>query len=150
MPHSFNSVLLHVVFSTKRRRPDITAEIQPRLWSYLGGMARERKIKALAIGGFDDHIHLLLSLPATLAPAKAIQELKAGSSKWIHDSYPNRQLFAWQEGYGAFSIGISQVEGTVEYIANQAEHHKKIDFQQEFIIFLNKHGIEYDERYLWG
>ncbi len=150
MPHSFNSILLHIVFSTKTRRRDIDFEIQPRLWAYMGGIARERDLAPLAIGGIDDHVHMLLSSPGKIAPAKAIQEIKAVSSLWVHETYANHRLFAWQEGYGAFSIGISQVDETVHYIQNQAEHHRKIDFQQEFIAFLTKHGIAYDERYVWG
>ncbi len=150
MSHSFTSNLMHVVFSTKTRRRDIDFEMQPRLWAYMGGMARERGVCALAIGGTDDHLHMLISLPATLPVAKAIQEIKAGSSKWIHETYANHRSFAWQEGYGAFSVGVSQVDDTVHYIHSQAEHHKKIDFQQEFVAFLKKHGIAYDERYVWG
>ena len=149
MPHSYISQLMHCVFSTKERRPIITPELQQRLWPYLGGIARENKIKALSIGGIEDHVHVLLSLPSTLSIAKAIQLIKGGSSKWIHDNFPEHRLFSWQEGYGAFSIGISDVERTITYIENQKEHHHKMDFKQEFIAFLKKYGIEYDERYIW-
>ncbi len=104
---------------------------------------------ALAIGGVADHVHLLLSLPSTLAVAKAIQRIKGGSSKWIHDTFPRHKEFSWQEGYGAFSIGVSQVETTTAYIRCQAEHHRTRTFKEEFLAFLKRHGIEYDERYLW-
>jgi REP element-mobilizing transposase RayT len=107
-------------------------------------------MKALAVGGVADHVHILLSLPSTMAIAKAIQLLKAGSSLWIHETFPEQRGFAWQEGYGAFSIGISQVKRTKSYIESQAEHHRKKTFQGEFRAFLNKHGIEYDERHVWG
>ncbi len=150
MPHSFSHLLLHCVFSTKERQKIITPELQERLYPYLGGIARENKMKALAAGGTDDHVHLLLSLPATLAVAKAMQLIKGGSSKWIHDSFPAHRTFAWQEGYGAFSIGIADVNRTIAYIKNQAEHHRRQDFKQEFLAFLNKHEIEYDKRYIWG
>lgn len=149
MPHSFTSQLLHCVFSTKGRRRFITAELQHRLWPYLGGIARENKIKALSIGGTEDHVHLLLSLPATLSVAKAMQLIKGGASKWVHDTFPEHHAFAWQEGYGAFSLGIADVSRTIAYIEKQAEHHRRRDFKQEFLAFLKRHGIEYDERYIW-
>lgn len=115
----------------------------------MGGIARENTMKALAIGGVADHVHLLLSIPSTLAIATALQLIKGGSSKWIHDVFPSHRNFAWQEGYGAFSIGISQVESTIRYIDSQAEHHRSRTFQEEFLVFLRKHRIEFDERYLW-
>lgn len=148
MAHTFTNQLLHCVFSTKERRPLITAELQPRLWPYIGGIAREHKMKALAIGGVADHLHLLLSLPATLSISKAMQLIKGSSSKWVHDTFPEQQSFGWQEGYGAFSIGVSDVARTVAYIENQAEHHRQKDFKTELISFLVKHGIEYDERFV--
>lgn len=115
----------------------------------MGGIARENKVKALSIGGTEDHVHLLLSLPSTLSIAKAIQLIKGGSSKLVHDAFPEHHAFAWQEGYGAFSIDISDIRRTIAYIENQAEHHRQRDFKQEFLSFLKKHGIEYDERYIW-
>jgi len=150
MSHSYTSSLYHCVFSTKERRPAIDHNLQLRLWPYLGGISRDNGIKALAIGGVEDHVHLLLSLPSTLAVAKAMQLVKGGSSKWVHDTFPERRDFAWQEGYGAFSIGVSQVDDTKRYIENQAEHHRRHTFEEEFIAFLERHGIEYDPRYVWG
>ncbi len=149
MSHSFISQLLHCVFSTKERRPMITPELPPRLFQYIGGNARENKIKLLAAGGVDDHVHLLISMPSTINISKAMQLIKGGSSKWIHETFPGHRLFEWQEGYGAFSIGISDMDRTVKYINDQAEHHGKMDFKTEFLIFLKKHGIEYDERYIF-
>lgn len=149
MAHSFISQLMHCVFSTKERRPMITPELQPRLFQYMGGIARESKMKLLAAGGVDDHVHLLVSLPSTIAVAKALQLIKGGSSKWIHETFSEYRLFQWQEGYGAFSISISDVDRTIEYINNQAEHHAKMDFKTEFRAFLKKHDIEYDERYIF-
>jgi putative transposase len=143
--HSFTSCLVHCVFSTKERRRVITPELNERLWPYLGGIAREHKMKMLAVGGVEDHVHTLLSIPSTLAIAKAIQLLKGNSSKWIHETFPDKQWFGWQEGYGAFSIGVSGVEETIAYIRNQEQHHHSRSFKEELIAFLDKHGIEYED-----
>ncbi|HEY1937950.1 MAG TPA: IS200/IS605 family transposase [Candidatus Angelobacter sp.] len=137
--HARTSILIHCVFTTKNRLALIPSNLQPRLWSYIGGVARTNKMKALAVGGIADHCHVLLSLPPTMAVAKAVQLVKAGSSKWMHDT--GRQNFAWQEGYGAFSIGASQIAATVKYISNQPRHHAKVSFQKEWEIFLEKHGM---------
>lgn len=150
MAHSYVSALYHCVFSTKERQKTITEDLQQRLWPYMGGIVRENKMRALAIGGIEDHMHLLLSMPSTLSIAKAMQLIKGGSSKWVHDTFSEHRSFEWQEGYGAFSIGISQVADTKAYIANQREHHRTKTFQEEFIAFLERHGIEYDPRYVWG
>ena len=112
----------------------------------MGGIARENKMRALGIGGVEDHVHLLLSMPSTLSIAQAMQLIKGGSSKWVHE----HQSFEWQEGYAALSIGISQMPDTKQYIANQREHHRTKTFEEEFIAFLERHGIEYDPRYVWG
>ena len=143
--HSFTSCLVHCVFSTKERRRLVTPKLQERLWPYLGGIAREHKMKMLAVDGVEDHVHILLSIPATLAIAKAVQLLKGNSSKWIHETFPDQRLFGWQEGYGAFSIGVSGVEDTMAYIRNQKEHHRSRSFKEELIAFLDKHGIEYED-----
>ncbi|MEY4918434.1 MAG: hypothetical protein RL616_2347 [Verrucomicrobiota bacterium] len=144
--HTFTNSLFHCVWSTKGRQPVLTPEIQARLWPYLGGIARANKISALAVGGFADHVHVLISLPATISLSKAIQLLKGNSSKWLHEEFKELWSFSWQEGYGAFSIGISGVEDTKKYIANQAEHHRQKTFLEEFKTFLEKHGQAYDER----
>lgn len=143
--HSFNSCLMHCVFSTKERRSFLTPEICARLWPYLGGIARENQMKALAIGGVTDHVHLLLSLPTTLSVAKAMQLLKGNSSKWLRETFPElrQKGFAWQEGFGSFSIGVSGVDDTVRYIQTQEEHHRQRSFREELEIFLKKHGYDY-------
>ncbi len=105
---------------------------------------------ALAVGGTDDHMHVLVTLPSTLSVAKAIQLIKGGSSKWLHDTFSAMKDFSWQEGYGAFSIGMSGIEETVLYINRQEHHHRTIVFEDEFVSFLKRHGIDYDERYVWG
>jgi putative transposase len=117
-------------------------------WPFLGGIARENKMKALTVGGAADHVHILISLPGTISVAKAIQLLKGNSSKWVHETFPKLNGFAWQQGYGAFSIGVSGVEATVAYIRNQAEHHRQRTFRAEFVAMLRKHGLDYDERML--
>jgi REP element-mobilizing transposase RayT len=148
MSHTYVSDLVHCVFSTKLRRNLIANEHKAQLSSYLGGIARKNGFKAIAIGGTENHIHILLSLPATMPLAKAMQLLKGGSSKWLNENGAGG--FAWQEGYGAFTVGISQQTGTIAYINTQEEHHKKRSFEEEFLAFLEKHGIEYDPKYVWG
>jgi REP element-mobilizing transposase RayT len=146
---SYVSSYFHCVFSTKERRPSIKPELRDRLWPFLGGIARQNKMKAIEIGGVEDHVHILLSLPSVMTVAKAMQLLKGGSSKWIHETFPEQRLFAWQEEYGAFSVSVSQLDRTIEYIKGQREHHHRMTFQEEFLALLKKHRIEYDERYLW-
>lgn len=146
--HSFTSCLVHCVWSTKNREASLDSELRERLWPYLGGIARENKMKALAVGGTADHVHVLISLPATISVAKAIQLLKGNSSKWIHETFPTMRSFEWQEGYCAFSIGISAVDPTVAYIRNQTEHHRTRSFRKEFAAMLRKHGFTCDESML--
>ena len=150
MAHSYVCSYFHCIWSTKERKPLITPELEERLWPYMGGIARENRFHALAIGSVSDHVHLLLSLPSTLAIAKAVQLIKGGSCKWVHDDFLLHRHFEWQEGYGAFTIGVSQLERTVEYLGHQKEHHRQQSFQEEYLGFLKKHGIEYDPRFVWG
>ena len=150
MAHSYTKILIHYVFSTKNREKIITVPLQKRLWSYIGGIARDNNMKALAIGGIEDHVHLLISLPTTLSIAKAIQLIKGGSSKWIHDKFPNYYHFKWQTGYGAFSVDISRTKNLITYINTQKEHHYKKSYQEEYVSFLEKNVIVYDDRYIWG
>jgi REP element-mobilizing transposase RayT len=149
MAHSFVSCLMHCVFSTKNREKTIDDELALRLWPYMGGIARENKMSALEVGGYYDHIHILLSIPSTMTTAKALQLIKGGSSKWIHETFANRRSFAWQEGYGAFSIGITGVDDTVNYIRDQKKHHSKASFKTEFIGFLKKHNMDHKDPWLW-
>lgn len=146
---SFVRSYFHCVWSTKERRPLITSDLEERLHAYMGGIARDNKMKAIAIGGVEDHVHMLLSIHQTVAVSKAIQLIKGGSSKWVHETFPRYRDFTWQEGYGAFSIGVSQVPDTVGYIDNQKTHHAKWDYKAEFLSFLKAHEIEYDPRYIW-
>jgi REP element-mobilizing transposase RayT len=133
----------------KERRRLISPALQERLWPFLGGIARQNDMTARIVGGVEDHVHVLLSLPATMPVAKAMQLIKGGSSKWIHETFPEQRLFAWQEKYGAFSVSPSQMDAVTRYIRNQREHHRSRSFQEEFVELLKKHQIKYDERYLW-
>ena len=146
--HSFISSLHHCVFATKGRETLLTPEIRERLWPYLGGVGRENGMKALAVGGVADHVHLLLSLPATMSLAKAMQLLKGNSSKWIHETFSKLRSFAWQEGYAAFSIGVSGIEETRAYICKQEEHHRTRTYREEVIAFLQRHGLPFDDAML--
>jgi putative transposase len=150
MAHTYARLYIHAVWSTKDRRSLITPSLQAKLYPYIGGIARKQNFTTVAVGGVEDHIHILLALPSSLAVAKAIQLLKGNSAKWVNETVAVPGGFAWQEGYGAFTIGVSQVERTVAYIEGQAEHHRKQTFQEEFVQFLQTHGIEYDPRYIWG
>ena len=149
MSNSYVNQLIHCVFSTKERRPLITPDLQQRLFQYLGGIANANKMKLIAAGGVADHVHLLLSVAKTIDIAKAIQLIKGGSSKWIHDTFPEHRMFEWQKGYGAFSIGISEKQRTIDYINSQPEHHKQRDFKTEFLLFLDRNEVEYDLRYVF-
>src|SRR5438105_12191485 len=128
MAHTYVCNFVHVVFSTKQRRPAIPTEMRERLWSYFGGIAKKNSFKLLAAGGLDDHAHVLLSLPAVLPISKAVQLIKGGSSKWLNDKGVD---FEWQEAYAAFSVSVSQVAKTMAYINAQEQHHRKRDFAEE-------------------
>lgn len=150
MGHSYSSSLFHVVFSTKDRRKCIDSALRERLFPYLGGIARENGMQLLAVGGVEDHVHLLVCIPASLALSKAVQLLKGGSSKWIHETFQNQRQFAWQEGYGAFSVSFSGIEDTIAYIRRQQEHHQTQTFEEEFVAFLRRHRLEFDRQHVFG
>lgn len=142
------SLHFHVVFSTKNREPRIATEWRGRLHAFLGGVARNSGAIPEVIGGVDDHVHLLLGLPATACLANVVRDIKAVSSKWVHDEIGDR-AFAWQEGYGAFTVSPSHREVVRDYIFRQEEHHRKRTFQEEYLELLRRCGVEFDERYLW-
>ena len=150
MSHTYVSCNIHCIFSTKGRRRVIVPDIRERLWAYMGGIARQNETRALAIGGTEDHAHVLLSLPATMTISKAVQLIKGGSSKWIRETLPPPPDFEWQEGYGAFCEGIQSVAEVEEYIRRQYEHHKRRTFEEEFIAFLKAHNQPYDEKHVFG
>lgn len=149
MANTYTSLHYHFVFSTKNRERWITPDIEERIWAYLAGIASQNKIRPIQIGGVEDHIHALLGAPAAMAPSKIAQLLKGGSSAWIHDAFPAMKAFAWQDGYGAFTVSKSGLPEVTEYIQGQREHHRTRTFQEEYLAFLRKHEVDYDERYLW-
>jgi putative transposase len=150
MANTYTSLHYHVIFSTKNRLPWMTANIQPRIWEFIGGIARKHKMKALRVGGVQDHAHILVGAPPTLAPSVIVQILKGDSSRWIHGEFRNMRRFEWQDGYGAFSVSRADLPGIINYIETQPEHHRVRTFQEEYLEYLQRHGIQYDERYLWG
>ena len=147
MAHSFSRNHLHVISSTKERRKTIPREWQPRLWAYLAGICKNHGMIALAVGGTQDHVHLLFHLPPSLALAKAVLLLKSNSSKWMGEQ---GREFSWQEGYGAFSVSSSNLNAVMRYVQNQEAHHRKISLEEEFRAILKRHGVEYEPEYVFG
>lgn len=148
MGNSFRCLRYHLVFSTKNREPQITPQLRPRLYEYIGGIFKNENGQLLAVGGVADHVHLLASIHPSVSVADMLRKVKASSSKWIHETFPEHKAFAWQEGYGAFSVSQSNVDQVCHYIEQQEEHHRRMTFEEEFVEFLERHGISYDERYL--
>ncbi len=147
MAHSYVSAVFHIVFSTKERTQLIRFDLQPRLWNYLAAIARNHGVHVLAIGGTENHVHVLVELLAEAKVSEVVRTLKCNSSKWLHETKP---LFAWQEGYGAFSVSPSQVERVKRYIRNQAEHHRKRSFEAEFVAMLQAANIQFEPDQIFG
>ena len=149
MPQSLSSILIHLIFSTKNREPFLTPEIDAELYAYLASIFKALKSPALIINGTSDHLHALFSLSRVVTVADAVEEVKTESSKWIKRKGIEFRNFHWQSGYGAFSIGQSQVSTVERYIGRQKQHHRRVTFQDEYRKFLKAYGVEYDERYVW-
>lgn len=149
MGQTLSRILFHVVFSTKDRRPLISADAEARLFAYLGTVADSENAALVAAGGTSDHVHLLLTSKPVVAPANLVRSLKANSSRWMKDTFADNRRFAWQNGYGIFSVSESAVPAVRRYLAGQKEHHRRTTFQDEFRAICRKHGIEWDERYIW-
>jgi len=145
---SYTSLFCHIVFSTKDRRAFLTDELMPRLVEYVSGIARELKGQVLEAGGAPDHLHLAAALHPTAAVAGFVGKIKAGSSGWIHKTFPDLGVFSWQDGYAAFSVSPSILPKVKAYIREQAEHHRKLSFREELVALLERHGIGYDERHI--
>lgn len=146
MSHTYSQLHAHIVFSTKNRYPFINAELRPRLFPYIGGIIREVGGKPIRVNGVADHVHILASLPPRIAVSDVLRIVKANSSRWIHEQFPSRSKFAWQTGYGVFSVSHHDLESVLKYVNNQEEHHRVKTFQEEFLSFLHEYGIEYDEK----
>lgn len=148
MAHTYSKLMVHVVFSTKGRQSWITDRIMDDLHAYLGGIVRKVNGTALAIGGIADNVHLLISYPPRLAIADLVRTIKANSSGWVHEKWPDRS-FQWQAGYAAFSVSESNREQVIHYIRHQKEQHEKVTFQDELLSLLKRHNIDFDDAYLW-
>jgi putative transposase len=149
MAQSLSSILIHLVFSTKNREPFITPAIETELHPYMAKIFCELKSPSLAIDGTSDHLHILFSLGRVIKVADLVEEVKTASSKWIKTKGREFRSFHWQKGYGAFSIGQSNVDTLKRYIRGQKRHHNRVTFQDEFRKFLKRYQIDYDERYVW-
>jgi len=147
VPHTSGNILLHLIFSTHGRRPLIKPKFRPDLFAYLGGIIREMQATALIINGTADHVHMLLRIRPAQSAAEIVRVVKANSSKWVRAKWSSD--FAWQTGYGVFSVSESNVPAVKKYIAEQEEHHKEHSFQEEFLAFLKKNHVEYEERHIW-
>ena len=147
MSHTYTNLITHNVFSTKDRTELINDEIKTELHAYLGGLVKELKGKPIKVGGINDHVHILASLPPTVSTSDAMRFIKANSSKWVSERF--NKPFEWQKGYGAFSVSRSGLEAVADYIKDQVEHHKKFDFRDEFLSLLRKYEVEFDENFLW-
>lgn len=146
MPQTLAQNVVHIVFSTKNRERSLSEELQPKAWAYLAGICHNYRIVVHAIGGTDDHIHLLVQIPPLLSLAKAIQTIKSNSSRWISEQ---KRGFSWQRGYGAFSVSASLLPTVVRYIRNQKTLHRKMSFETEFLAMLNKHGVSFDREFIF-
>lgn len=147
MPQTLSFLLVHIVFSTKDRHPFLNAAIRPALYSYLAEVTRIKNCECFRVGGIADHVHLAVRLHTTMNVAKLVAELKAGSSQWLKTQ--NVKAFAWQRGYGAFSVSPADMSSLVAYIDHQEEHHRRRNFQEEMRTFFAKYHIAFDERYVW-
>ncbi|SRR5258708_1466539 len=147
MSHTYAQNVIHVVFSTKERRKSIPSEIRPKVWAYAAGICKRHGILVHAIGGMEDHMHMLIQVPPSLALAKAVATIKGNSARWANEG---ANKIEWQEGYGAFSVSASNVLTVVRYIQNQEAHHRRMSFTDEFRVLLKKHDVEYDPRFVLG
>jgi len=145
---SFTHLTYHVVFATKYRRPSISDTVREPLYEYIGGTLRAKKAHLIEIGGVKDHVHILARLSPSLPVSDVVRDIKANSSKWLNEQ-PDTESFEWQKGYGAFTVSYSQLDTVQQYIRNQEEHHRTRTFQEEYIAFLNRHGIEFRLEYLF-
>ncbi len=145
MPSAFTQNFYHAVFGTRQRANLIKADLEARLYPFIGGILRDLRCTLLAINGMPDHVHLLVRYRADLSHSEMLQQVKGRSSQWVNETFAQLGHFGWQEGYGGFTVSKSVVAAVQAYIAGQKEHHKKQDFKAEFLELLRRHGIEFDE-----
>jgi len=150
MPQSLARLLVHLVFSTKQREPVLEDAWRHAMHEYMGGITRRCGSELLGANSVSDHVHLLIALSRTGCAAELIREIKTGATKWIHANVPGLGGFHWQAGYGVFSVSPSHKQVVTDYIASQKGHHRQVSFQDEFRRLLERSGVQYDERYLWG
>ncbi|MGK2855845.1 MAG: IS200/IS605 family transposase [Thermoanaerobaculia bacterium] len=150
MAHSYNAHYVHLVFSTKGRRASLAPEVRTELFPVLIGISRNVGTTPIRVGGWVDHVHLLLALSASSQVASIVRDLKSNSSRWIHEHWPAKKGFAWQDGYAAFSVSPGKLESVKRYIETQEEHHRRLSFRDEYLAFLDAAGIVYDERFVLG
>jgi putative transposase len=150
MSSTLTNLVYHIVFSTKNREPNITAPIRMELYKYIGGIVRAEGGTLLEIGGMPDHVHLVVRFKSEPSVATMIKIIKSKSSKWLNEQPKRPGRFEWQRGYAAFTVSVSQLEAVRSYVKNQEPHHRRKTFQDELRLLLEKHGVEYDERFLWG
>jgi putative transposase len=149
MPQSLSKVVLHIIFSTKNREPWLDSNVRPRMHAYLATICRDLGAELVQVGGVADHVHIITTLPRTLSQAQLIEQIKKASSKWIKALDARYRGFFWQRGYGVFSVSPSQLKAVQQYVEAQQEHHRTRTFQEEYRELLRKHGINFDERYVW-
>ena len=149
MANTYTNLFIHIVFSTKKRVPFLKKEIRNELYKYINGIAKMKNFQIPIMNGTDDHIHILLLLKPNIYVSKAVQYIKSSSSKWIHERFPDLRVFSWQEGYGAFSVSTSQIKKIKKYILNQEEHHKKMNFENEYKKLLEINNINFNRKYLF-
>jgi len=149
MAGTYTKLYYHIVFSTKNRQPFIKREIEDELQKYICGIIRNIGGSCIEINGATDHVHILAVIPPKISLSDALRTIKANSSKWIHETIPNLARFAWQDGFSAFTVSASQVDGVRQYIRDQKQHHRERDYKTELLALLEKHGVDYDEQYLW-
>ncbi len=149
MGSTLTNLLYHVIFSTKDRKPTIIPEIRDELHRYLGGIVKGEGGVLLQIGGMPDQIHMVIKLKPVYTLSEIMQKVKGSSSKWINEQNQLTDRFSWQEGYGAFTVSESQIPAVIQYVREQENHHRTLSFKDEFVLILKRHGVKYDERYLW-
>jgi len=149
MPQSLSKVILHLIFSTKNREPWLDSNMRPRMHAYLATVCRDLGAEVVRVGGVADHVHIVSTLPRSISQAQLIEQIKKASSKWIKTLDTRFRGFFWQRGYAAFSVSPNQLEGALQYVEAQQEHHRTRTFQEEYRELLRTHGIDFDERYVW-